>query len=123
MSPNIFLYFDYPQGEQGNQQEPFIGHRPKVTVGTVYGYEPYADELTGEQRAHIKGVQANMWTEYLPAPENVEYMLMPRIDALSEVQWVSEGRKDYDAFLVRLRRMAALYDKFGYNYARHAFVE
>ena len=66
------------------------------------------------------GAQANLWTEYIPTFSQVEYMIMPRMDALAEVQWTN-APKDYKAFLPRLVRMTKLYDRLGYNYAKHIF--
>ncbi|HCB89241.1 MAG TPA: beta-N-acetylhexosaminidase, partial [Porphyromonadaceae bacterium] len=67
------------------------------------------------------GLQANLWTEYIETPDYVEYMIMPRIAALSEVQWVKPEKKNYEAFLTRLPGLLNLYGKLGYNYATHVF--
>ena len=77
--------------------------------------------LTDGEKKHIIGVQANLWTEYIPTFSQVEYMLMPRIAALAEVQWTDPSKKEYQSFLSRLARMTNLYDRLGYNYARHIF--
>ena len=64
-------------------------------------------------------MQANLWTEYIKDGAYAEYMVLPRMDALCEIQWTQPELKDYPDFLRRLQRMAQLYDSYGYNYARH----
>ncbi len=119
MSPNSYCYFDYYQ-TQDTQNEPFaIGGY--VPVEKVYSFEPVPAELTPEQQKHILGAQANLWTEYIATPEHVEYMVLPRMAALSEVQWMQPEKKNFDSFLKRLPQLLALYDKLGYNYATHVF--
>jgi len=70
----------------------------------VYSYEPFSTELNHEDEQYIKGVQANIWTEYTPQPEQVEYMVFPRALALSEIAWSPKTHKNYDNFLSRLRQ-------------------
>jgi hexosaminidase len=119
MTPNSYCYFDYYQ-TQDTQNEPFaIGGY--VPVEKVYSFEPVPAELTPEQQKHILGAQANLWTEYIATPEHVEYMVLPRMAALSEVQWMQPEKKNFDSFLKRLPQLLALYDKLGYNYATHVF--
>ncbi len=119
MTPNSYCYFDYYQ-TQDTQNEPFaIGGY--VPVEKVYSFEPVPSELTPEQQKHILGAQANLWTEYIATPEHVEYMVLPRMAALSEVQWMQPEKKNFDSFLKRLPQLIALYDKLGYNYATHVF--
>lgn len=79
---------------------------------------PVPEGFDSEKMTHILGVQANVWTEYMPTFGRVQYMLLPRLAALSEVQWSQPGRMDYSAFLQRLRHLAQIYDKYGYNYAK-----
>ncbi len=121
MTPNTHFYFDYYQSEdRTNEPEAIGGYLP---VSKVYEFEPYTEDMTPEERAHILGVQANMWTEYIGTPEYLEYMLLPRMSALSEVQWCNEGRRDYSRFHTDMNRMRKIYDKMGYNYAKHIFEE
>ena len=70
-----------------------------VSVERVYSYEPVDKSLTPEEAAHIIGVQANLWTEYIPTYSQLEYMELPRLAALSEVQWTLPEKKNYDNFL------------------------
>ena len=76
------------------------------------------DVLTDAEKRYIIGVEGCVWTEYMPTFGRVQYMLLPRLAALSEVQWSQPGRMDYSAFLQRLRHLAQIYDKYGYNYAK-----
>ncbi len=120
MTPNTYNYFDYYQ-TQYVEDEPFLQIGGYLPIETVYSFDPAPEILTAEQKAHILGAQANLWTEYLKTPEMIEYMVLPRMAALSEVQWMQTDKKDYKEFLVRLPHMMNLYSKLGYNYATHVF--
>ena len=72
--------------------------------------------LTEEQAKHILGTQANLWTEYIPTSEQVEYMVLPRMAALAEVQWTQLEKKDYTNFTTRLAGLIGLYRRDGLNY-------
>ena len=117
MVPCQTLYFDYYQSKETENEPLAIGGY--VPVRKVYDYEPIPETLTPEQAFHIIGVQANLWTEYITTPEHVEYMLLPRLAALAEVQWTQPGTKNYDGFLGRMDALFRLYDKYGYHYAGH----
>lgn len=119
MSPTAYMYFDYYQSKN-KAQEPFAigGYLP---LQTVYNYEPVPQQLTAEQAQHIIGVQANLWTEYIKTFRHAEYMLLPRLAALAEIQWSRKADKNYEEFLQRLPRLMKLYDEANYNYARHLF--
>ena len=117
MTPNSHFYFDYYQSPDADA-EPF-GIGGCVTIDKVYSFDPMAG-LTPEQQAHILGVQANLWTEYIASDDHLEYMLLPRLAALSEVQWCQPGVKDW----VRFRdgfRMDRIYSQMGYAFAKHIF--
>lgn len=114
MTPNTYLYFDYYQTENRDSVPLAIGGY--VPLSKVYGYEPVPASLTEDEAKHIKGVQANLWTEYIPYFWQVEYMEMPRMSALSEIQW-SSAPKDYDGFLQRLQQMKNHYKANGYHFA------
>lgn len=112
-----YSYFDYYQAED-TSKEPFaIGGY--VPVSKVYSYDPY-DSLTGDDRKPVIGVQANLWREYIKDMSHVEYMVLPRIAAMSENGW-SYDRKDYEDFVLRMDGLRMLYDINGYNYAKHIF--
>ena len=110
MTPNSYLYFDYYQSlDKANEPLAIGGYLP---LETVYSYEPMPKELTADEARHIIGVQANIWTEY---------MALPRMAALSEVQWSQPALKDYTSFTNRLTEFTHLYDRLGYNYAKHLY--
>ncbi len=119
MTPNTYLYFDYYQAQDVDNEPLAIGGY--LPLERVYSYEPMPEALTAEEQKHIIGVQANLWTEYIPTFSQVEYMLLPRLAALSEIQWSSADKKNYDNFISRLPWLTALYDVKQYNYAQHAF--
>ena len=77
--------------------------------------------LTPEEQQYIKGVQANLWTEYIATFSHAQYMVLPRWAALCEVQWSTPDKKNYEDFLSRLPRLIKWYDAEGYNYAKHVF--
>lgn len=120
MSPTSNFYFDYYQTKDVDQEPLAIGGY--LPLERVYSFEPCPPGvLTPEQEKHIIGIQANLWTEYVPTYRHVEYMLLPRMAALSEVQWSKPENKNYENFLVRLPQLVELYDLKKYNYATHAF--
>ena len=118
MTPNTYLYFDYYQTLDREGEPDAIGGY--IPIDRVYNYEPYPSELTPEEAKHIIGVQANLWTEYIPTFSQALYQELPRMAALSEVQW-TDGTKDYNQFIKRLPQMLKQYDANGYNYATHVF--
>ncbi|NLZ94438.1 MAG: family 20 glycosylhydrolase, partial [Bacteroidales bacterium] len=119
MTPNSHAYLDYYQTADTEDEPLAIGGF--VPVERTYSLEPAPTSLTEEQREHIIGVQANLWTEYISRSEHVEYMLLPRMAALSEVQWTQPKKKNYDNFLTRLPQLTDLYEREGYNYATHVY--
>ncbi len=119
MTPTDYCYFDYYQTQNTDGEPLAIGGY--VPIDKVYSFEPVPEVLTTEQKSHILGAQANLWTEYIKTSDHVEYMIMPRIAALSEVQWVKSEKKNYKEFLTRLPRLLNLYSKLGYNFATHVF--
>ncbi|MCH5232927.1 MAG: family 20 glycosylhydrolase [Muribaculaceae bacterium] len=118
MTPNNYMYFDYYQTLDREGEPDAIGGY--VPIEKVYGYEPYPAELTPEEAAHIIGVQANLWTEYIPTLSQAQYQELPRMSALSEVQW-SSAPKDFKGFIHRVPQMLNQYDANGYNYCKHIF--
>ena len=91
MAPNSHTYFDHYQADPNNEPLAIGGFLP---LEKVYSYNPIPDVLTEEQKAHVLGVQAQVWTEYILNPESVEYMAFPRVCALSEVAWTEPSRKE-----------------------------
>lgn len=119
MVPTTYFYFDYYQTNILDEEPLAIGGY--VPIEKVYSFEPYQKELTAEENKHIIGLQANLWTEYVTSFRHVEYMVLPRMAALSEIQWTQPQFKDYGDFLERMPKMFDIYDIYGYNYARHLF--
>ena len=119
MTPNTYLYFDYYQTKDTEYEPLAIGGY--LPLERVYSYEPMPKALSAEEQKYIVGVQANLWAEYITTFSQAEYMLLPRLAALSEIQWSSADKKNYECFLSRLPRMVQLYDVKQYNYATHAF--
>ena len=115
MTPTDFCYFDYYQLKDHDRQPPAIGYY--LPVSKVYSFEPL-DGIPEEEQQYILGAQANLWTEYVGYPQHVYYMLLPRLDALSEVQWCRPDQKDYEDFKARLPHLNRLYDRIGVNYCR-----
>ena len=116
MTPNSHMYIDYYQSQERDKEPLCIGGL--VTVPKLYSYEPY-DGMAPGTEDHILGVQANLWTEYVTSNEFLEYMLLPRMCALSEVQWCNADRKDYDRFDASLDHTFQMLDVMGYTYAKH----
>ena len=109
MSPNTHCYFDYYQD--------LIRKEPKA-VGTLtslhwcYDYEPVGEDM---DPAHVLGLQANLWCEWIPTPEHAEYMLYPRLFAIAENGWSPLQEKDYDDFRARARALLDVFRRLGYH--------
>ena len=119
MTPCSHLYFDYYQTDNTDDEPLAIGGY--IPVERVYEFEPIPSDLTEEEAKHILGAQANLWVEYIKDMNTVFYRILPRMDALTEVQWVSPEQKDYDSFRKRAYKMVEFYDLKGWNYAKHIF--
>lgn len=99
MTPEKFVYLDYYQSLNASEQIAAGGYTP---LRKVYEYEPIPIELNAQEQLYIKGVQANLWTEYLNDKKKAEYMIFPRVIALAEVAWSAKEGKNYPDFLARL---------------------
>lgn len=119
MTPNTYLYFDYYQSKKVEDEPLAIGGY--LPIEKTYNYEPMPKELTKEEQQYIKGVQANLWTEYIPVFSQVQYMVLPRLGAAAEVQWTDPSKKDYKDFLRRVPHLVAVYDCYGWNYATRVY--
>lgn len=111
MTPAGILYFS------SKQLLELGGNRG---IRRVYDFEPVPDSLPDDVQKHIIGVQGCLWSERIETPERAEYLILPRIAALSEVAWSAPGH-DFDNFMGRLYRMISLYDQEKYTYSKHAF--
>lgn len=117
MTPMPHCYFDFYQTKDIRDEPVAIGNF--LDVAKVYAMQPVADGLSPEAAKHIIGVQANVWTEYITCPEYVEYMILPRMAALAEVQWMPESQKNFDAFKKRITSFRNIYDHYGWTVAPH----
>lgn len=115
MTPGSHCYFDHYQSQNPGEPLAIGGYLP---LDKVYSYDPVPKSLTEAEQKHIMGVQANMWTEYIPAFSDVQYMIFPRIAALSEVAWSRKEIKNYDEFLLRAIRHMNFYSDMRVNYSR-----
>ncbi|MBQ6086773.1 MAG: beta-N-acetylhexosaminidase [Bacteroidales bacterium] len=117
MSPTDYCYLDYKQGEDDRQNTIGAGYaRTKFyDAKNLYGFEPL-EGLDEKSASHILGVQGNMWTEFIRNNHEVDYMLIPRLFALSEVQWSPKESRNYDRFVEKARAHFKIMDILGYDY-------
>ena len=116
LAPTSHCYFDYLQS-QDKSKEP-VGFNGFVPLEKIYSLEPMEGMPEGAEK-HILGVQANLWTEYIASEEHLQYMLLPRMLALSEVQWCRPENKDFEAFKSKLAsHECRILDILGYNYRK-----
>ncbi|MBN1579959.1 MAG: beta-N-acetylhexosaminidase [Anaerolineae bacterium] len=116
MSPNTHCYFDYYQSADRENEPPAIGGF--VPLEKVYAFEPVPETLSPEQGTHIIGIQGNMWTEYMPTSQQVEYMVYPRACALAEVAWSAANARDLSDFMKRLEALLARLDRLGIHFRK-----
>ena len=114
MTPTSHCYIDYYQLKNTNAQPLAIGGY--LPLSKVYSMEPVPADLTEEEAKYIMGAQCNLWTEYVVSPDHAEYMLLPRLAAMSEVQWLQPEAKNFEQFLGRLEGLKGCYKKLGYKY-------
>lgn len=115
MTPGTYCYFDHAQTK--NSDSLTIGGY--LPLDTVYSYEPIPKELKESEAHYVLGAQGNVWTEYIQYPSKVEYMVFPRISALSEVVWSPKGSKDWTEFSSELPEMYKRYELWGVNYFKN----
>ncbi|MFT3904550.1 MAG: family 20 glycosylhydrolase [Niabella sp.] len=115
MTPATPLYFDYYQAGASGEPQAFGGFN---TAKLVYEYNPVPVELTAEEGKYILGAQANIWTEFIKTRSHLEYMVLPRMAALSEMLWLPKEKKDWDDFSKRLKVHFRMYDMLGLNYSK-----
>ncbi len=112
MTPGNWLYFDAYQDNPATEPEAIGGYLP---LSRVYSYEPVPDSLTVEEKSHIIGVQANLWTEYIQTESHAEYMMYPRLLALSELCWCKAETKNWERFLPAANRHLDILKAKGIN--------
>ncbi len=114
MSPLSHCYLNCYQGEFYLEPLAQSGYLP---LSKVYSFDPVPNNLTAEQASYIIGAQANLWAEFVPIPEHAEYMLFPRLSALSEVLWSPEAARDWEEFRHRIIDFRPFYEFYGINYS------
>jgi hexosaminidase len=117
MTPGSHVYLDHSQTK--NEDSVTIGGH--TTVQKTYSYEPVPKELNAEQAKHVLGAQGNVWTEYMKYPSKVEYMIFPRLSALSEVLWSPKEKRDWNDFEKRLQMQFKRYEIWKANYSKAYF--
>lgn len=101
MTPTGSCYFDYYQSKNRAAEPRAIGGF--LPLEKVYAFEPIPNGLAPDRQSHILGAQGNLWTEYIPNFQQVEYMVFPRLSALAEVTWSAKGDRHYDDFCAGLK--------------------
>lgn len=119
MTPTTYVYFDYSQQKKSDSLT--IGGFLPLTK--VYGYDPVPAELAPGEYHYILGAQANLWTEYIKNTRKVEWMLFPRLSALSEVLWTPKSEKNWDDFKNRMQTQMQRYDLWQVDYLKDAYSE
>ena len=116
MTPNATCYLDHYQAKDTTNEPLAIGGY--TPIEEIYNYEPIPNELDESLHKYIIGAQGNVWTEYMKTSDHVEYMVFPRIFALSEVVW-AENRPSFDDFENKVIGMYPILDKMDINYSKH----
>ncbi|MDN5202147.1 family 20 glycosylhydrolase [Fulvivirgaceae bacterium BMA10] len=119
MTPNSHCYFDHYQGPQGDEPLAIGGYLP---LNKVYQFDPVVESMTEEQASYVLGGQANLWAEYIPTTSHSEYMIYPRLAALSEAVWSPKESRDWQDFSTRVQTMFERYDYQRINYAKSAYL-
>lgn len=118
MTPGSHCYFDHYQGDQDQEPLAWGGYTP---LSKVYQFDPVVEGMTAEQEKHVLGGQANLWAEYIPTTQQSEYMIFPRLAAMSEAVWSPKESKDWTDFSSRVKDLFKRYDVMGVNYAKSAY--
>lgn len=118
MTPGSHCYFDHYQGELKNEPIAIGGY---TTVEKVYSFNPTPKELTTEEAKYILGAQANLWTEYIETTSHVEYMIFPRMLALSEALWGTSNPEKFSDFQNRMIQHFDILETKGINYSKSIF--
>jgi hexosaminidase len=112
MTPGKYVYLDHSQ----TKKEDSVTIGGYLPLDSVYAYEPIPAVLTAAQAKHVLGAQGNVWTEYMTNTQKIEYMIFPRLSALSEVLWSAKGKKDFAGFEKRMQVQFKRYDLWKANY-------
>ena len=117
MTPGGWMYFDHQQ----NKKEDSVTIGGYTTIQKVYSYEPLPKEMDPADYKYVLGAQANLWTEYISNTAKAEYMVFPRMSALSEVLWTNKENKSWPSFEKKLLHEFKRYDNFKINYSKAYF--
>jgi hexosaminidase len=117
MTPGSHCYLDHSQSR--NEDSVTIGGY--TPLEKVYAYEPVPAALTPEQAKYVLGAQGNVWTEYMKYPSKVEYMIFPRMLALSEVLWSPKEKRNWDDFSPRMQQHLGILKSKGINFSKAYF--
>ena len=118
LTPGSHCYFDHYQSENENEPLAIGGFLP---LEKVYSFYPIPEELTSDESKYVLGAQGNVWTEYMPTETQVEYMVFPRILAMSEVVWSNPKLKNYENFILRVEHFNKRLNALNINYANHLY--
>jgi hexosaminidase len=113
MAPTAFTYLDYYQGKPKEEPQGIGGNLP---LSKVYSFDPLPKKLDAAALAHILGTQGQLWSEYIPNPDHLEYMAFPRACALAEVAWTPQAQREFKDFSERLKVHLERLDKMGVKY-------
>ncbi|WP_418603166.1 family 20 glycosylhydrolase [Hwangdonia sp.] len=119
MTPGTHCYFDHYQGPMDTEPLAWGGNTP---VSKVYQFDPIVDTMSEEQAKHVLGGQANLWAEHITTESHSEYMIFPRLAALSEALWSPKASRDWDDFSSRMEHLFERYELQGINYAKSAYT-
>lgn len=119
MTPGSHCYFDHYQGPQNEEPLAWGGYTP---LSKVYTFDPVVDALTEDEAKHVLGGQANLWSEQIKTESHSEYMIFPRLAALSETLWSTKESRDWEDFSKRVVTLFERFDYMGINYAKSAYL-
>lgn len=119
MTPTTYYYLDFYQ--KPDNRMILIGNM--LPVETTYSYNPVPDDAAPELKKHVKGVQANLWTEYIIGRDLAFFQILPRVAAMAETAWTENNKKDFASFKTRETRLNELYKHFGWKTCQELYKE
>ena len=119
MTPGSHCYFDHYQGPQNQEPLAWGGYTP---LSKVYTFDPVVETMTESEAKHVLGGQANLWSEQIKTTEHSEYMIFPRLAALSETLWSTKESRNWEDFSSRIETMFKRFDYLDINYAKSAYL-
>lgn len=119
MTPGSHCYFDHYQGPQNEEPLAWGGYTP---LSKIYTFDPVVDGMTPAEAKHVLGGQANLWSEQIKTESHSEYMIFPRLAALSETLWSPKASRNWEDFSTRVVTLFKRYDYMGINYAKSSYL-